>query len=809
MQLQSGSGNYPTAATGYSQSWQAARDRTANKITGGACIEILQMITARNNTALVGVESPSPENVVKKYMFEVAPVLISLSLFAFPQQVIAAETDVAPVDGTAPEFQEIVVTGEKFNRSLFETLTSVAVTTGEDIEDRDIQSLQDIIAQTPNVNQQNGGEGFTIRGVSSDSVTGAGTGPLATLYIDGAQISELGVAAGQLDLWDIAQVEIFRGAQSLIQGRNSLAGSIHIRSKDPIHGYEVKGRAQFSEYDSYNLSAAVNVPVISDQVALRVGIDHKESDGFITNPNIGGDDYAGTRNTLYRAKLLVEPASVPDLRAILTVSYSENRSGDDVVDAADPFRREVYSNILGREDLDQFIATLELDYQLGEAWHLTSVSSFNDADYSSFTDDDQSAAGGTNSRLSNNDIETFSQELRLRYNSDRLNGHFGFYYLHERQRGDSVFTSGLSIPALLPPQFQAVGPFIAPFYPDPFLSDSTGREARDTDNYAAFFDFDFKVNDLITLHAGLRYDREELDNDIGSTLRFNSALPDVATVPSVPLAPGLTLQDVVGLINGLITESEEDRILVSDTSYTAWLPKGGVTFNWNDNLSTSLVAQRGYRAGGAGVSTLSGVFEYDPEYTWTYEAILRAKLFNGRAQFRANIFYTDWTDQQVLIEANPADFIITNAGKSEYYGFEAQLDAKLAKGLNAYFGLGYVKTEFLDFTSPQGNFNGNEFSDAPGWSINAGATYRHASGLFAQANINYQDSSFNEVDNILVNDGRTLVNAKIGYEGDNFTISAFARNLFNSHYITRNILRTNTVKVGDPQIFGGEVSFRF
>lgn len=709
----------------------------------------------------------------------------------------------------ADTYEEIIIIGEKRARSLFDTTTSVAVTTGEDIENRDIQSLQDILIQTPNVNQQNGGEGFTIRGVSNSSVTGAGNGPLATLYVDGAQISQLAVGVGQLDVWDIAQVEIFRGAQSLIQGRNSLAGSIHIRSHDPVHDLEVKGRAQYGEFETYNLSATLNVPLVEDEVAFRFGIDHKESDGFITNPTLNLDDYGGTENTLFRGKLLFEPKVAPQFRALLTVSFSDNESGDDVVDAARPFERQVFSNLLGRENLDQFIATLELDYELNEAWRIATVTSFNDADYDRFDDDDQTAAGGDNSRASRSEIETFSQELRFHYDSDWLHGHMGAYFLHEDQVADALFVSGLSIPALLPPAFQAVGPFIAPFYEDPFISNSTADERRKTTNFAGFFDIDADVSDFITLHAGLRYDRENQDNDLLVTLRFESDIPDLATVPAVPITPALTLQDIVAQINGLLISSEDDQVLISDTTYSAWLPKVGFTLNWNDDVSTSFIVQRGYRAGGADVATLTGVFEFDPEYTWTYEASLRANIMDGRGLFRANIFYTDWSDQQVELQANPADVIVTNAGKSEYYGFEAQIDYELLEGLNAYASLGYVETKFLNFVSPQGDFTGNEFADAPNWSFNAGAVYRHALGLFAQANVNYQSASFNEVDNILENDARTIVNAKLGYEHEHFTLSVFARNLFDENYITSNRVRTNTVKIGDPRVIGGEITFNF
>ena len=133
----------------------------------------------------------------------------------------------------ATQVDEVVVTGEKFERTLQETTTSVAVTTARRIEQESIVSLQDIYNRTANVSETYGSAGFTIRGVSVSGVSGAGDAPLTTVYVDGAPLPSGILFNGPTDVWDMQQVEILRGPQSTLQGLNALAGAVVLRSRDP------------------------------------------------------------------------------------------------------------------------------------------------------------------------------------------------------------------------------------------------------------------------------------------------------------------------------------------------------------------------------------------------------------------------------------------------------------------------------------------------------------------------------------------------------------------------------------------------
>lgn len=701
------------------------------------------------------------------------------------------------------EFEEIVVMGEKRGKTLFDTYSSVAVVTAQEIEKRSLESLSDVFDQLANVSSRNSGEGFSIRGISNTSNTGAGSGPLASIYMDGAALSGPAIRYGQTNTWDIAQVEVFRGAQSTNQGRNALAGVVIMRSTDPSYEFEGKARLSYSEYDSYGISGAINLPISDGQAAVRLGVDLRNSDGFINNTFLNDDRYGKNKTSLYRGKLLLEPAGIEGLRNIFTVSYSETRRGDDFVHSADPFTRETTANILGHRNLDQFIATWEADYEINETWSFRNVLSYNSAEQSRLRDDDRTSGGGDNRRADTSDVDTFSEEFRLHYDGERLSGFIGGFYLKEDLDSTNFISSGISVPDFVPAQFQAL---VAPFYAEPFPLLRNSSSTEETANYAFFMNVDFEVSEKVTLHGGLRYDHEKQEVDALQVTTLGADLPDLSTVP----AP---LQPLIAPLNAGLTAlaGTIDEPLVPAT-FSAWLPQFGATVRWSDKVSTSLLAKRGYRAGGSALIVgPDPVAEFDPEYVWTYEASIKTKLMDGQATLNATVFHMDWTDQQVLVRETIGGIpqnVPQNAGESDLDGFEVELTVQATENFDFYASAGYTNSEFVSFNGLLGDFEGNQFAHAPKWNLVAGGTYRNDNGLFAHADVNYQSLAYGDVANTDELDSRTLVNAKIGYEAERFAVYAYARNLFDAEYIAL-INVTGARKVGDPQMFGIELHTNF
>lgn len=717
----------------------------------------------------------------------VAGLLLNISL-----SPVYAETG-------ATQLEPITVIGEKVARSIQDTVSSVGVLTAEDIEDGGMLDINNAFERIVNVSSTFGGEGFSIRGINNNTVAGGATtgSGLASLYIDGAFIPSFGIRVGQKQLWDVEQIEVFRGAQSTVQGRNALAGAVVVHTKDPTFDWTTDLRFNADNLSSRGLALAFGGPLIDNELAFRIAIDDQKSEGFISNPTLDDSEYGDSSNKLFRGKLLYKPAALAAFSALLTLSHSKNESGDDVLatqdpagNPIDPFKHKVFSNVDGFENTDQNIMSLDLNYQLSANLRLESVTAYNRTDYDRQDDDDQGAGGGNNLRSRDNETDTFTQELRLHFEQDRWRGLVGAYYFDQDQDDQSSFTSTIDLKPL-------VGG-LAPFYSDAFPLARNADFDVDIENWAVFADLEFDVTEKISIFGGVRYDNEKQDyKNVQETVAL-AELPDPAGFG--PPFDGFIAATNAALNADLASRSSDVN---SDADFSAFLPKAGFTVNWDDDLSTSFTVQRGYRAGGADLSP-GALNEYDEEYTTNYEVAFRSMWLDNRLSLNANIFYTDWKDQQVLVEdAVIANLFHTqNAGESELYGAEIELNAQAATGLNVFVGVGFVKTKFKDFTTSGQDFSGNSFINAPEWTASTGVSKRWFNGLIFSTDVTYQDSSYGDAANTDKLDSRTIVNSRIGYELEHFSVSLFARNLFDEEYITRIQSRTNTVKVGEPRVIG-------
>lgn len=155
-----------------------------------------------------------------------------------------------------PTVEEIVVTGEKTERSLQETTASVSVVTARRLEQENIQKLSELFERTANVSEFYGSSGFTIRGMANQGVSGGGDAALATIYLDGAPMPQSITFGGPTEAWDIRQVEIFRGPQSTLQGLNALAGAVVMRSNDPTFEPEFRARALIADPQETGIAVA-------------------------------------------------------------------------------------------------------------------------------------------------------------------------------------------------------------------------------------------------------------------------------------------------------------------------------------------------------------------------------------------------------------------------------------------------------------------------------------------------------------------------------------------------------------------------
>ena len=815
----------------------------------------------------------------------------------------------------------VTVTGEKIERDLQDTVTSVGIVTGDQLADDGIITLGDAFDYIANVNLANSEGGFSIRGIPFDNLLGAGSSPLAQIYVDDVTLGDQTTRFNADTIWDVAQVEVLRGAQSTVQGRNALAGAVIIRTNNPTYTPEGQVRVLGTTWDGgdgYAIGAAYGGPIIDDKLAFRVSAERRESDGFVTNPVTGEDGADFNDQWQLRGKLLFEPTS--DVSSLFTLAWSQATVADAVSDRrsrdaegfvnltdvvpGNEFNREAFTNVPDFNENTNITASLKTDWTASDEWTLTSITAYSDAE-----NDEEIDTDGTN--LNPNlfpqepfeiqnpfnipDIPTgtivfepqgtqleeqtiFTQEFIASYDAgDRLRGLVGAYYARAEEE-EFNYTPGIQegilgvvdgatrpgVEATIRAELAPLRGIPVPGNPvagipadasgdaffDAFVAGATDAtvgvilanytdigsflaltsEPLDVTNYAFYASGEFDVTDQLTVGLGLRYDNEEQTE--GLTLSgFPLGLPDPAA-PSIPAGFEPTLIPVVQgsiiLVNDFFDANLAEASTLAEQSFEAWLPSGFVRYDFDEDRSLSFSVRRGYRSGGSDLNIpRQFVSQFDPEFTTNYELALRSFWFNRALRVNANLFYTDWTDQQLVVSLSTLqqDEVGFNVGASTLMGFEVDTLWQIDSNWSLQGVLGYSDTEFADFdealaetliaaqnqTAPinldetLAAFEGQEFSFAPEWTGAARLSYQGDNGLFGTLGVTYEGESFVNNANsgagtFLNNDERTLVNLTVGYDFDLASVSLIVRNALDEEYVSSG--GNERVRLGAPRTIG-------
>lgn len=672
----------------------------------------------------------------------------------------------------------IVVTGNKIKRSLRDTPTSIGVVTSEQIQDLMITDTFDsfnTLANVRRVNTDGGSDAFQIRGLNADGISDiSNPANLVSLIIDGATQNSEGLRRGARSTWDIEQIEVLRGPQSGLYGRAALAGAVVLKSKDPTYDYEGAAQVNAGTMNARGGSLMVSGPIVEDQVAIRLSSDVQKEDKDITIVDPLNEPFKEDEYYNLRAKLLVEPSAIPKLRALFTVNHAHDQTATALV--SEPFFDRVFEgsglSSEGRDiDVNNYIA--DVSYFLTNTITLRSISAFIDTDLQIFS------APGSPVFLRDDlrDGRDFTQDFGLEIddeNGSGLSGVLGAFYGNFEQKTDTDIQIDLDA-------FFGSGPtgVLSPF--------QTGSSRTETESMALYSDLKYKIYGPISLLGGLRYQHDSVRNqsDIYSALS------------------GATAYDV-------------------EATFDVWLPKIGLSYEINDENTVSAVASRGYRQGFtesiAGTDLQNDV---DPEHVWTYELSYRYESVANGLSVGANVFYNDYTDQQIVV-VNPNFAPLTNTfnvGDSYSYGAEIEGRYDHGNGVTLFGSLGLLKTEINDLQGTDvcapsgGNCSGNEFPEAPNLTAAFGGVYRHQQGYFVTADMSYTGSYFSNGD-INNTDGREidgyfLANASIGYEIDNVRAQLFVRNLLDEEYITSISSSRTSASIGDGRMVGVMLRLQF
>ncbi len=697
---------------------------------------------------------------------------------------------------------EIVVTAQKREERLRDVPLAVSAVTGAALQAQQITTATDLrliapsLNFTPSANAR--GEGFAIRGVGtaifSDTVEQS-----VGVVVDGVVLGRSGQATG--DLLDLERVEVLRGPQGMLFGKNASAGLISITTRRPQLGATtIDVNASYATLNELKLSAIGNV-ALGEIAALRLAYGRQTADGTIFNRQLRTD--VNNRNEQNaRAKLLIEPSS--DLSIMLSGDWQQRRSrccawtarsapatslfgvlaaAAGIVPAIG--NREIAAGVPFFQNVDAWGVSGQLDYDVGFAT-LTSITAFRRWKNTDNNDPDLLPANILDVNTGTSKLRQFSQEIRLTSPAGPVEWVAGLFYYNQNNVTDSNQTGTLGAVAL------------------PSLLGTTLFTDTTNISKAAFGQITVRPVPGLKLIAGARYTDEKID----LLLRQAQAPGTVATIP--------------GRFSGTITGS---------TGATNLSYRLTAQVDVTPTLMVYATHARGFK--GPGINTLgvsTSVTEIvRPEIPTTYELGARGAWLNNRISFAIAAYRTDYTNFQAQVfdqGVTPGRFRVTNAGKLKTQGIEAELSVRPATGLTLSMNGAYLDATYADFQNiacysgqtilPFGtvrtsdrdcirvsaaagatavtNGTGNRLANAPQLTFSLFGRYEHPIGdlnAFIQGNYQFRDKvNFSAAgDPNLVQDSFGIVNGSIGIgrADSGWQVSLFVKNLFDKFYATNII----------------------
>jgi iron complex outermembrane receptor protein len=736
---------------------------------------------------------------------------------------LAISAVLVPASLQAAVLEEVVVTAQKRAQSVQDVPIAITAFTGEQMEQLGFTSAQQITSMAPGVQtvQPNGEANYAlaIRGVVANDFTTNVESPVA-LYLDEVYISQMSGAGFML--FDMERVEILRGPQGTLFGRNSTGGLAHFITKKPTQELDGYIKGTYGDYDQYKAEGAISGG--NDLVAARFSGSYHKNDGYITNRLDKSTDLNNADDRAYRTQLMFTPTE--DLEVLFSLRYGKQK-----IDTG--FFENVSSVIPGKLTPNTFNPTLEYidndgDVYAGDyddpgfndlktrgytgtlKWSFDSVNLTSITDYSTtkrtyIEDSDASPVSFFNFFLTT-DAEQFSQEIRLDGVTDNFKWVGGLYYL-----GLDIDDSNGAI----------TDPFFGFVYDEFDIPRTPGSEAgvnnpytSDLDSYSAFGQIDYALTDTINLVVGARFIRDEKDFEY--TINIVEFLdPDSNNFDSPNnIAQPLEFASYQG-------DSDDDE----------W--SGRVQLDWTptDDLMLYASWNRGIRGGGfnAPLFPLDPPFEYDdltmsydPEQLDAYEVGFKSTLLDGIMRLNGAAYYYDYTDYQAFFIAGLQT--ITFNTDAESYGAELELFTSPIDGLDIMLGAAYND---IDLDAPGDDIPveapAGPTVKAPEWNLNALIRYEwpmFGGYIAAQGDIVYIDEHIFALAGLETNqsDSYSVSNVSLTYttENRNWEVSAFVENVTDEEYLVQTFdlsgpefLGMTEQYYGRPQWWGVSMTYRF
>lgn len=681
------------------------------------------------------------------------------------------------------QLDEVVVTAQKREEELQKVPISISTLSSKDVRAYGLQNLKEITGIVPNLYSAGPGDNRNVTGLRGIATTSYD--PAVVTYIDGVNQFSLDTYIPQL--FDVERIEVLRGPQGTLYGRNALGGVINVITKQPSNQTSGFAGVEFGNYNEQRYSLGLRAPLIKDKLFLGVAGVYSGFDGFYTNEfNHSKFD----KQHFFLGSYYLKYLASQKLTFTLNVKNYENRNngpftlagspGDAI---SNPFK--VNQNATTKIIDNIFNASLAANYA-GSDFNFTSVTSYqkNYRYYTTPIDGDFSpidAVSLINNYGTNwNYVKVGTQEFRFSSPASSFSpfkwtaGLYGFYRSAPTKTGTHFGDDAA-----------AVG---APF-PD-FTSINTNIEHNY--GFAAFGQVVYTINPQLDITAGLRYDLEHKKEEVKGEFQ-----PDGGDV--------------------MVTRADTS----SKANFRAFTPKLTIAYHASVNNDLFATYSRGFRAGG--ISQLGSdpsqppLYAYKPEYSDNYEIGSKNTLFDKRLRLNISAFYTFVNNAQVPTLILPDAITVTkNAGKLHSKGIEAELAATLFKGLDIDYNFGYTHARYTDLSvSSNGtavDLKGNHQVYTPEVTSMLALQYAYQLEenihLIARGEWKYIGNEYFDLANHIEQKAYNLFNARLGVSTNRFDIFVWGRNLANKKYIDY-AYDFGASHLGNPKTYGVTLTVNF
>jgi iron complex outermembrane receptor protein len=645
--------------------------------------------------------------------------------------------------------RSITVTAEKVESLERDTAISMSVVSDETIEKTSTDTL-DLVQQVPNLHMiraghHSGASFFSMRGVTPFM---EGEQPVG-FFVDGIFQHTL-----DTQLMDVERVEVLRGSQATLYGRNTEAGAINVITRPAEPESEGELSATVGNYGERRAQAIVGGALGSDELAYRAALRWQTNDGYFTQDGTGNNEVNDLNDINGRFKLRYQPNEMP---LDVTVAHDASVYRDGSTSFAplsrlysDPHR--IASDFVGDVDVDLNTTSVNALWQ-APGFTITSITAYTDENKQERIDVDFTALDMM--RLGTEvDQQRVTQELRI---SSPENAHIrwvgGLYYFDD--------TTDNNVDFEMRNQFT-----------------QRTRTTTDTRNVAVFGQVHWPLAKQWELTTGLRYDNE--DKDVHNRQFYDPAFT---------------------------SEYQTVRSL----SYDAWLPKVSLQYRPDEGTLAYLSYSEGYKAGGFNNLSPAGEEVYQEEYTINYELGLKKDWFDGNLETRTALFWIDWEDQQVE-ELILNESRISNAGESVSRGIELEVNWWTTDDLRLHASYGWNDAHFERYIDGNNNYADKRPPNSPEYTWALGGEYTFLNDWYARADLLGTSNFYFDAANAQQEMGYELLNLRFGYDVGKYSIAAWVKNATDEIYATRAFDAGDGSYVGlagDPRTFGVTVTTRW